>query len=1175
MPKSRPLLACGERYLVFQSAERNSAAGRLVLWDANHAPAGCRADWSKYATRYPWPLVLERRLLAALIHGEEDERMRRLPLVRLRRHYLAAFIPTTTTITTARVVEPLWVRWPEHTERLQASVAKWITPAPRPNDPGWLRMLATDLIKPLLSSWEHAQAHMARPGFVTRFAPFVQGVAGLTGVWDGLAKLGAATGVDWTPLLDTRDGADEHLVLRTALWRIALSNWVAHRMLPRALLEHGDCEYQATLFMDTHLALLTSAVSYRRIDDTFFLIENEGAVMSAIYPLPHRVCCAEELPDLTIYLLPADLAFDAGRGKKQLTQDQALMHLFHCKMMDTICQIRHLPGAIAEFCDKFPLIAELFRLVILVGLLGNLPEAHHRLALVARVRIQLDFVPDPLTGSDPERDAEFERRLMQWAITRKFIPFFLLREFFIYTCRADGVMDEHFSERHEWRSYKSAVAFTNGNARTEITRQCKLAPLEPICWANINPITKNKAELKLAKRYGFGDGAPACDPIARNKAELALAMRNGFGDGIMRYGHDLALMESQKILKGRIEQLLPKKMIPNEMDILQFHADQRLGQASHPLAALFQHATGRPQSWVPPSTEAAQIPRELRKAMKKNADRLIADPKRCEQVDIIRRFVIETEVLPPIQVEIEELADLFHAVTWAAARDLTTSMRQYCDKSGKCEREPVVPMRYLPLLGFTPAEVAQVRHWVYAYMLLDVADNQLKTQTYEFGCTHLTAFLKLKHYLRLIDLYRNDGHIILLSVSTTLRQLQVLRSRLCVEASEATPPALGKALLCGGCEKWATWVKPAPIWVECRYDERRMNLRIDKMRDQATRNGTVGAQFRARDFLIEPYVLNGSDAWLNLEDGERYCQYGKYPKDSLTTQREVARIARGGRPVQLDDSDDDEAYDTDDANDDDDEADEDDDDAEEEEVEPNEPTRATASYTADMLYLEHLDPGMAMSSKQTGAGLSRLGRSLMTGGVSTASTASSSSNGAQPIDPNEAATLKKRKSAVRYVTSRMLDVTMNQVLKPWPRMGCRPDYLLTVDMVGIWFSVHNNLYGLCVYCGDLTTVRNEKIMTHGLSCMNHPHYAGFRIDHPHMQATLPLDPLQQQQTAALIATASRQYAHTALKTASRRAIESYYGHFRTNATTPSVCTGSAAKMCLLSYLSHAYGTPRD
>ncbi len=717
---------------------------------------------------------------------------------------------------------------------------------------------------------------------------------------------------------------------------------------------------------------------------------------------------------------------------------------------------------------------------------------------------------------------QFADRLVAWTIARKYLSLFVLREFFIYTCQADGVMDAHLSQHHEWSDYKHVVAYANGTMRTELTRQCvQEMGREKILWALMDPTCSTEQSEAIALNGNDNDGPEG-------------------GLAFSRRAHSLALSACRKILKGRIEQLLPKKMVPNEMAILRYHADLRLitmPQEENSIHwQVFQLANSRETAW--PNMEADPMPwldamqekhalvvaPELVEKMSKNA--AIPPVKLAQRLslpDVIRRHVMETEVLPPIQREIAEMADIFHTVSWVAARELNEAIRVYCDRAAIAVRSPsgtppgrapVIPLRYLQLLGITPLQLDAVRQWVYLYMVHGVADNQFKRQTCDFGCRHLAAFLKVKHYFRLVDQYRTEGRVLILSDEMRRAQIRQLRARLYLKPYEATPPALGKALLCGGCNRWATTVKPAPLWIECRNDEQLMEARARRLEQQQQKK-LKGRAFWLHEYLVAPNEPNAGDNWVGL-DGERYCRHGKYSKDTLTSQRDRARnnVAEN--------QDEDEQWLVDNAvpeEEEEEEEDEDDDEDDDDllggalpETAPVDPVETAVvavpddepddadnaededdlEYDADRLYFELLDPTITQIDPSNVRMPARFGRSIRAANRPPAAP--------QPL------TQKKKNSAIRAETTRMLHRTMASVLKTLPRMTCRADPLVTVDMVGIYFCRGGGLYGLCVYCGDLTAVQNEKIMSHGLSCMNHGHSGAFPMEHHHTLATLPLVP---------------------------------------------------------------------
>ncbi len=1095
MFKSRPLLPTNERYLSFHDQERRIPGGALLLADLEQAPdLSARFPlWAAYARSLPTPLVLERRLTSD--DNDNDERLERLPVMRLRRLFL-----------TQKTMQALHTHEPAHLQRIATTLGGDV-------EVDDLDVIVRDCIRPLLcGSWEQALWLATDPDYTERFEPLIRRMAVVSQAWAGLEH-------DWLQATYASVAHQHTILMRTALWRVAAATWVGHQLLPPVIFStkvgggvRGGCAYQAQLLIDTHLAFFGAAFTHRRIDDAFYLSAG-ASCWSQVYPLPHRVCCAEELPDLTPYLLHADLAFDSGRGKKPRTQQQAVIHIFLCKMMNNICHIRHLPGAIAIATATYPVVRELFALVVRTMLLGNVPEAVNRLGLAARIRVQVEFVPDPLAvaGASGTTGPDMQQ-IVTWARRRKYLSLFLLREYFIYTILSDGVFDRHLSTRQEWSAYKKVVGLANQVMRDEVTRQCiERIDREHIEWAFMDPY----GTAPLAK----ADLAAAWHRLGPHAPTVAMATS--------RTTHALALSACQKISKGRPEFLIPKKMVPNEMDILRHHADARLGSGVSPLCVLFKKVDREPLEATATADALEEtmqrlhlthLPEDVRQRMLANAQ-LTNEAGQLTLADLVRRHVIETEVLPPVQRHVEELADVFHVVAWAAARELNDALRDYVQKY-QTRRPPVVALRYLEWLGFTPEQMASVRQWVYLYSMHDVADNKFKRQTCDFGRAHLAAFFKLKHYFRLVDMYRKEDRTMLLSAEMTADTYQVLRKRLRIADYEATVPLLGKAVLCGGCNRWATPVKPAPIWIECRNDARMLGQRIRNLeKKQKQANGRAA---RIDEYLREPIELGAVEGWTSVDDGEPYCRHGKYTKDVLTAQRERARryksedaaaaaaaaaaaIANQGSGAAGDDDDDDDesASDSDDEEEEEEVDNEDDDDGSGQGEVDNE---EDDEYHADRLFLELIEPTAMHINPENVRIPSRFGRAVSGGDAAAA---------AVPAHPADPPPQKKRNQELRKETTRMLLRTMAPLLKPRPRMVCRSDPMLTVDMVGIWFARGDgDLYGLCVYCGDLTTVRNEKIMSRGLSCMNHPHAGAFPLDHHQTLATLPLLPPQRTVAAA-------------------------------------------------------------
>ncbi len=61
---------------------------------------------------------------------------------------------------------------------------------------------------------------------------------------------------------------------------------------------------------------------------------------------------------------------------------------------------------------------------------------------------------------------------------------------------------------------------------------------------------------------------------------------------------------------------------------------------------------------------------------------------------------------------------------------------------------------------------------------------------------------------------------------------------------------------------------------------------------------------------------------------------------------------------------------------------------------------------------------------------------------------------------------------------------------------CGAHPLREVDMLGLWYRLKKNFYGLCVICGNLTVVEQRKLTPIGLNCGNHDEYVAPKPGHP-------------------------------------------------------------------------------
>lgn len=129
----------------------------------------------------------------------------------------------------------------------------------------------------------------------------------------------------------------------------ACREWIR---LPRVREEDvvaGQHGYVADLFIDTHLDWLAAAVKCQRLDDAYWLETKEGrTTLTATYPLPNRVACAEELLDMgSLFPLAIGQASSAtnesSKAKQHKTLESLIAHCFGTKQENAICHVRQFP----------------------------------------------------------------------------------------------------------------------------------------------------------------------------------------------------------------------------------------------------------------------------------------------------------------------------------------------------------------------------------------------------------------------------------------------------------------------------------------------------------------------------------------------------------------------------------------------------------------------------------------------------------------------------------------------------------------------------------------------------------------------------------------------------------------------------------------------------------------
>lgn len=1010
-----------------------------LLWQRPSSIATWWPRWLDYANAVPYPVLLERLVWGTTNQATDDdcrttERAEddvgyRLPAVRLRR-LLTRHLPR------------ILLAQDDHREQLHERFRPFVALL-SDGQPGVDPLTAVYhwLLEAMLVPYEITVQHVYATATTDGWTLFIAYLANELGTLDGLPS-------DMVEAVWKADRA-RHVLLHAAVRRTVAADLIRQWLLPPLRLSADDIaedvEYMATLWADTHLDLLTTAVRYRRYSDDFFLAQPRNAVLTAVYPSAQRVCCVDELPDLTPLLMTADLSFDPGRNKKQHTQRRAATHIFLCKQMNQICHLRHLPDTIAKNVERFPELGAMLQLVVRAVLLGNLPRAGGRPSLAARIRITQALARDPFASGPPPVE-----ELLAFTARMRHIVLFLMHEYFVSTCEADVAYDRLFSTHVKWVHYKAVIRYAVQTIRDELQRQTSCNFEAPIDWTSLEDTAKKQ--------------------------------------GLINVAHTIALTTCKKIHKGRAEELIAKKMISVETAILAHHVARAVAAAPR-LAALRLRAQamdaaddGSDVSFAALIREAQQAGEaalaaflvEYEKTRTTLAVQALRDQRRVAQaqemamaapsssttaaaaskrprvrarvehllerisgrVDAFDEYVARELVLPPIAAQLADMAQPLHRVAAAAA----AVGRQ--PSATIVERE-VVDVRGLAELGLTRPQCAEVERWVYEYFAYDPPDNKYKKETLRFGTTSLAAHLVVKHFFRLVTHYRQE-QIFARPIDEGLRIMHRLRERLGLMPFEPSPPQLGISLYCPTCQRFMTPPRPSPIWIVCQNDRVLIAQQLAVVQAALDRRlkkaGVLPRPVLLQELVVPPVAVGESGHLIDLRTFKAYCKRSRPPKQRLAEQKRAAK-------------------------------------AELEEI-------------RDRL----------IEAPMLGVNVDQLPRLLGAEALVNTTEAETHVIHLHDVKALVARTLRQRTAvATNRTLRRRTDLLLDTVTAPistWSSRDHATEPLISVDLVGLWYLRRDQIYGHCVVCGVLTTVEEEKITNHGLSCMNHPH-PEFPEDHPH------------------------------------------------------------------------------
>jgi len=522
--------------------------------------------------------------------------------------------------------------------------------------------------------------------------------------------------------------------------------------------------YRQQLYRDTHLDLLTVMASSRVYDDDALM---RNGAMRTHYPAANRVCCAEELPDLSAYAL--DNFKTGAHLKERSTIAEKMGHIYGNKTGPNICKDRNSPEIIRAYGEQDPVLYEQIKQTLRCGLLGNMPRARGTLNMAARIRVNLSFWPEhadrvmtreeidavmhpycnPYANSEHRRaekarkegekmaraspavvGAAARRRLAavmeawdakervkmayektalkMWMIRCRHVVSSLIREHQFYNLECGGCIDQYLSLDYKWVQYKNITRIANGQCRNELSRQAAtLAAHGRFDWSVIEFIEKSpdgKYDVKRGKIMMF---------------------------------HTAALKVTKKVMKRNFLGILEVKATGIEEKI---HLDR-----ATPLAAIY-----------------------------------------CTEAEAAAQGAARTKMSE----------DELHFMCYCIA------MR----------RNPVVATALFQVMGMTRAGVEAVREWMLDYYTYDIPDDSFKKGLLKFARASIDDYMIMKTALALIALYARTEQLFHLPAPFARRQIDAQRRcQLAIEDNVPTPAVLGIYYKCAGCQKFAnSIVAPVP-----------------------------------------------------------------------------------------------------------------------------------------------------------------------------------------------------------------------------------------------------------------------------------------------------------------------------------------------------------------------------
>jgi hypothetical protein len=239
----------------------------------------------------------------------------------------------------------------------------------------------------------------------------------------------------------------EFTIMKSVLVRVEFG----HRLMRFFSVEEDKTMlFASQLFIDTHLDLMVHVVRSGVFTNEGLLdnYKSEVDIQSSFtkyYPHDSRFAYCGDAPDFTTCADLGNIWFDIRPRIRNLIS--YIIHIFCSKTLKHKCSKRNfLRILIKKYVDDFPVLNEIYKMIIEISLMGNYPHANFRTNFVKRLEIRQEF--------HHVRQFDDNQTFHKWMKANEEMIVCITKEFHMYTVVAMYALDIRMEETKNWKSIK-------------------------------------------------------------------------------------------------------------------------------------------------------------------------------------------------------------------------------------------------------------------------------------------------------------------------------------------------------------------------------------------------------------------------------------------------------------------------------------------------------------------------------------------------------------------------------------------------------------------------------------------------------------------------------------------------------------------------------------------------